>query len=51
VAHNPRVGIEEKLAKGKNDEAAQIEGSCAALKREVIKKKAAEEGRKHCYQY
>ena len=51
MAHNPRVGIEEKLAKGKNDEAAQLKMKGDALEEEINKMKAAEEGRKHCYQY
>ena len=51
MAHNPRVGIDEKLVKEKSRQIAQMGESCDALEEKIIQKKAEEEGRKHCYQY
>ena len=51
MAHNSRVGIDEILVKEKHNEIGKLKIESDALKGEVNKKKAAEEGRKHCYQY
>ena len=51
MAHNSRVGIDEILVKEKNDKIVQLGIEGDALKGEVNRKKAAGEGRKHCYQY